>query len=65
MRRLFKNSDVAKWKLQDYTAHKEGILASKKAALDRAVEQKQLERSLQAPQSDAKRDESLSKFSHH
>ncbi|KAF2447254.1 hypothetical protein P171DRAFT_355495 [Karstenula rhodostoma CBS 690.94] len=62
MRRLFKNSEVAKWKLQDYTAHKEGMLASKKAALDRAVKQKELERAVQAPHPDPKRDDSISKF---
>jgi len=29
MRRLFKHSDVAKWKLSDYVAHREAIVASK------------------------------------
>ncbi|KAF9738062.1 hypothetical protein PMIN02_001094 [Paraphaeosphaeria minitans] len=60
MRRLFKNSEVAKWKLQDYTAHKEGMLASKKATLDRALKQKEIERAVQAIQPDTKRDFSLS-----
>ncbi|KAF1977833.1 hypothetical protein BU23DRAFT_564697 [Bimuria novae-zelandiae CBS 107.79] len=46
MRRLFKNSEVAKWKLADYTAHKEAILAAQKAALDRALQQKTLEQHL-------------------
>ncbi|OAG07022.1 uncharacterized protein CC84DRAFT_1143268 [Paraphaeosphaeria sporulosa] len=62
MRRLFKNSEVAKWKLQDYTAHKEGILASKKAALDRALKQKEIERAVGAIQPDPKRDFSISKL---
>ncbi|KAL1606696.1 hypothetical protein SLS60_004103 [Paraconiothyrium brasiliense] len=62
MRRLFKNSDVAKWKLHDYTDHKEGMLASKKALLARAVEQKELERAVQIPHSDPKRDESITKI---
>jgi hypothetical protein len=61
MRRLFKNSEVAKWKLQDYTAHKEGMLASKAAALARAAEQKELERALQTPYPDPKRDDSICK----
>jgi hypothetical protein len=65
MRRLFKNSEVAKWKLQDYTAHKEGMLASKAAALARAAEQKALERAVQTPYPDPRRDDSICKFSWH
>lgn len=61
MRRLFKNSEVAKWKLQDYTAHKEGMLASQKATLDRILKQKELERAVQAIQPDSRRDYSICK----
>ncbi|KAI2483974.1 hypothetical protein Ptr902_02914 [Pyrenophora tritici-repentis] len=41
MRRLFKNSDVAKWKLSDYVAHKEAVVASKANQLARQVESKE------------------------
>ncbi|KAF2866087.1 hypothetical protein BDV95DRAFT_505456, partial [Massariosphaeria phaeospora] len=41
MRRLFKNSDVAKWKYSDYIAHKEAMLASEKANLDRILKAKE------------------------
>lgn len=61
MRRLFKNSDVAKWKLPEFTAHKEAMLKAKKAALDRAVKQKELEQDLQAPQWFRENDEGLRK----
>ena len=50
MRRLFKHSEVAKWKLPEFTAHKEAMIKAKKAALDRALKQKELEQDLQAPQ---------------
>jgi hypothetical protein len=62
MRRLFKNSDVAKWKLPEFTAHKEAMLKAKKAALDRAVKQKELEQDLQAPQWFRENDEGLRKY---
>ena len=60
MRRLFKNSEVAKWKFSDYTAHKEAMIEARKAALDRAVQQREQEHLLQAPQIDAKKIESIS-----
>ncbi|KAF1938110.1 hypothetical protein EJ02DRAFT_447022 [Clathrospora elynae] len=41
MRRLFKNSDVAKWKLSDYIAHREAMLAAKSAMLARQLKSKQ------------------------
>ncbi|KAJ4297683.1 hypothetical protein N0V90_005577 [Kalmusia sp. IMI 367209] len=47
MRRLFKHSDVAKWKLQDFIAHREAMIASKKAALAKSLEEKEHERKLQ------------------
>jgi hypothetical protein len=41
MRRLFKHSDVAKWKYGDYIAHKEAMVASQKAQLDRKLKVKE------------------------
>lgn len=41
MRRLFKHSDVAKWKIGDYVAHREAILASKASDLARQVKSKE------------------------
>jgi hypothetical protein len=51
MRRLFKQSDVSKWRLADYIAHREAVIASDKARLDRKLkayeeeQQRQLARS--------------------
>lgn len=44
MRRLFKNSEVAKWKYADYIAHREAVIASEKATLDRKLKVKEEER---------------------
>jgi len=52
MRRLFKHSEVAKWKLPDYIAHREAMVASQKAALAKSVAQKELERELREVQED-------------
>ncbi|KAE8848123.1 hypothetical protein PTNB73_01965 [Pyrenophora teres f. teres] len=41
MRRLFKHSDVAKWKLSDYVAHREAIVVSKANQLARQVASKE------------------------
>ncbi|RMZ74234.1 lon protease [Pyrenophora seminiperda CCB06] len=38
MRRLFKYSDVAKWKLSDYLAHREAVVASRAKKLGQEVE---------------------------
>lgn len=60
MRRLFKNSEVAKWKFSDYTAHKEAMIEARKAALDRVLQRREQEHLLQAPQIDEKKIESIS-----
>jgi hypothetical protein len=49
MRRLFKNSDVAKWRYGDYLAHREAILASGQNTLQKAVLQKEHELELRVP----------------
>ncbi|RAR00533.1 hypothetical protein DDE82_004535 [Stemphylium lycopersici] len=41
MRRLFKHSDIAKWKLGDYVAHREAMLASQASKLARQVTHKE------------------------
>jgi hypothetical protein len=41
MRRLFKHSDVAKWKLSDYVAHREAMVASQANQLARKVKAKE------------------------
>jgi hypothetical protein len=43
MRRLFKHSDVAKWRLTDYIAHREAMLESQKKRLSKCVSQKEHE----------------------
>jgi hypothetical protein len=49
MRRLFRNSDVAKWKLSDYVAHKEAMLASQANKLATKVKNKEDARAILAP----------------
>jgi hypothetical protein len=49
MRRLFKNSDIAKWKLSDYVAHKEAMLASQANKLASKVKNKEDARSISSP----------------
>ena len=46
MRRLFKHSDIAKWKLGDYIAHREAMLASQASNLARQVKQKEQARDM-------------------
>ncbi|KAF1836838.1 hypothetical protein BDW02DRAFT_587065 [Decorospora gaudefroyi] len=46
MRRLFKHSDVAKWKLSDYVAHREAMVASQANKLARKVKVKEEARHL-------------------
>ncbi|CAO2650874.1 Nn.00g091710.m01.CDS01 [Neocucurbitaria sp. VM-36] len=41
MRRLFKNSEVSKWKLSDYIAHREAMVASQANQLARQVKAKE------------------------
>ncbi|KAI8934951.1 hypothetical protein NX059_008618 [Plenodomus lindquistii] len=41
MRRQFKHSDVAKWKLADYVAHREAMVASQAGRLARKLEQRE------------------------
>jgi hypothetical protein len=43
MRRLFKKSDLAKWKYTDFIAHREAMLASEKAHVERQVKAKEEE----------------------
>ncbi|KAF2689734.1 hypothetical protein K458DRAFT_276016, partial [Lentithecium fluviatile CBS 122367] len=54
MRRLFKHSEVAKWRISDYIAHREAMIASKKNLLAKSVSQKEQELELCIPQIDAK-----------
>lgn len=49
MRRLFKNSDIAKWKLSDYVAHKEAMLASQANKLANKVKNKEDARAMSSP----------------
>jgi hypothetical protein len=49
MRRLFKHSDVAKWRYADYIAHREAMLASGKNTLQKAVSQKERDLQLRIP----------------
>jgi hypothetical protein len=49
MRRLFKNSDVAMWKLSDYVAHREAMVASQAHHLARKVKAKQDALDLSSP----------------
>ncbi|KAI4626422.1 hypothetical protein J4E83_003572 [Alternaria metachromatica] len=49
MRRLFKNSDVSKWKLSDYVAHKEAMLASQANKLANQVKSKEDARFISSP----------------
>ncbi|KAL1792390.1 hypothetical protein ACET3X_008897 [Alternaria dauci] len=49
MRRLFKNSEIAKWKLGDYVAHKEAMLASQATKLATKVKNKEDARAILAP----------------
>ncbi|KAG9185775.1 hypothetical protein G6011_07106 [Alternaria panax] len=49
MRRLFKNSDIAKWKLSDYVAHKEAMLASQTNKLATKVKNKEDARAILSP----------------
>lgn len=58
MRRQFKNSDVAKWKISDYIAHREAMVASKAHALANKVE----ELSLQIQPIPAETQQSLNKW---
>ncbi|KAF2272915.1 uncharacterized protein EI97DRAFT_349819, partial [Westerdykella ornata] len=44
MRRLFRHSEVAKWKYTDYIAHREAMIASAKARLDKKLRVKEEER---------------------
>ena len=54
MRRLFKHSDVAKWRYVDFIAHREATLASKKNILSKSVSQKEHELELRIPPIDPK-----------
>lgn len=47
MRRLFKYSEVAKWKYGDYIAHREALVASEKARLGRLLKAKEEEQKRQ------------------
>lgn len=49
MRRLFKNSDVAKWKLADYIAHREAVVASQANILAIKVKAREEAISLRIP----------------
>ncbi|KAF2256834.1 hypothetical protein BU26DRAFT_413186 [Trematosphaeria pertusa] len=54
MRRLFKHSELFKWKYQDYIAHREAMLASKTAALAKSVKMKEEALELKEHTMDAK-----------
>jgi hypothetical protein len=54
MRRLFKHSEVAKWRYADYIAHREAMIESQKKRLKKTVSQKERERELGVPQMEAK-----------
>ncbi|UPX16037.1 uncharacterized protein EKO05_0006462 [Ascochyta rabiei] len=49
MKRLFKNADVAKWKVTDYIAHREALMASAAKKLLRKVQDKEDEAVLRVP----------------
>lgn len=62
MKRLFKYSEVAKWKFEDYIAHREAMLASQKARLAKVVAQRELERNLRAPPMEADKAKALNRL---
>lgn len=62
MRRLFKHSEVAKWKYQDYIAHEEARVASKKELLAAQVKMKEEEKNLIIPRLDENALVTLKKF---
>jgi hypothetical protein len=47
MRRLFKHSEVSKWRYSDYIAHREAMVASEKARLGRLLKAKEEEQQRQ------------------
>jgi hypothetical protein len=49
MRRLFKHSDVSKWKFDDYIAHKQSIVESKKRLLAAKIKIREEEEGLKVP----------------
>jgi len=49
MRRLFKNSEVSKWKFDDYVAHKEAAVESKKQLLAAKIKIKEEEKGFKVP----------------
>lgn len=59
MRRLFKHSDVSKWKFDDYVAHKKAMVESKKQLLAAKIKSREEEESLKVPVGDAGALESL------
>ncbi|KAF2624159.1 hypothetical protein BU25DRAFT_348536 [Macroventuria anomochaeta] len=49
MKRLFKNADVAKWKVADYIAHREAVMASKAKKLAEQAQDREAEIILRVP----------------
>lgn len=49
MRRMFKNADVAKWKLADYIAHRKAVAASAAATQTQQAQSKENEANLHVP----------------
>jgi len=49
MKRQFKNSEVAKWKVADYIAHREAFMASKAKKLAQQIQSKEEETSFRIP----------------
>ena len=49
MKRLFKNADVARWKVTDYIAHREAMMASAAKKLTQQAQGREVERSLRVP----------------
>jgi hypothetical protein len=49
MKRQFKNSEVAKWKVADYIAHREAVMASKAKKLAQQIQSKEDEASFKIP----------------
>lgn len=49
MKRLFKNADIAKWKMADYVAHREAMMASAAKTLAQQAQDKEDEATLRIP----------------
>lgn len=59
MRRVFKNADVAKWKVADYIAHREAVVTSKAQLLARQAQSREADLNLRVPLISLEKQETL------